>query len=62
MTELTPYGTLIVGISFILTMICGWFTHILYCFQQAEYLLLIAGAIVAPVGSIHGIGLWFGLW
>ena len=57
-----PFALIGVAVTFIATMVAGWFTHIFHCFQHAEYLLLIAGAIVAPVGSIHGIGLWFGAW
>ena len=50
------------GIGLLVALVAGWITHIVYCFQNAEYLLLLAGALVAPVGSIHGIGLWFGFW
>jgi len=38
----------------------AWLTHIIHCLMYAKYLLLIAGAIIAPVGVIHGIGIWFG--
>ncbi len=41
--------------------IAGWITHVVHCLMEAKYLLLIAGAIIAPVGVIHGIGLWFGV-
>ncbi len=44
----------------ILTTIAAWVTHIIHCLMAGKYLLLIAGAIIAPVGVIHGIGLWFG--
>lgn len=39
----------------------AWLTHIIVCLLQAKYLLLIAGAIIFPVGIIHGFGLWFGV-
>jgi len=42
------------------TMIAAWLTHIFHCLFAGKYLLLIAGAFIAPVGVIHGIGLWFG--
>jgi len=48
------------GVVFILTMVAAWVTHIFHCLVTAKYLLLIAGAFVAPVGVIHGVGLWFG--
>lgn len=36
--------------------------HLVYCFTNEKYLLLIAGAIVAPVGWFHGLGAFFGWW
>lgn len=39
----------------------AWLTHVIVCLLQAKYLLLIAGAIIFPVGIIHGFGLWFGV-
>lgn len=51
---------LVAGVVFAMTMIGAWLTHIFHCLFAAKYLLLIAGAFIAPVGVIHGIGLWFG--
>ena len=48
-------------ILFLFTMFAAWLTHIIHCLLTAKYLLLIAGAFIAPVGVIHGIGLWFGV-
>jgi len=50
------------GLGIVIAAIAGWITHIIYCFQQHEYVLLLAGALIAPVGAIHGWGLWFGWW
>ncbi len=44
----------------ILTLIAGWVTHIIVCIQTAAWALLIAGAIMFPIGIVHGIGIWFG--
>jgi len=49
-------------ISIAITSTAAWVTHVVYCIQNQEYLFLIAGALVAPVGAIHGFGLWFGIW
>ena len=49
------------GVVFILTMVAAWLTDIFHCLFAAKYLLLIAGAFIAPVGVIHGIGIWFGV-
>jgi hypothetical protein len=46
---------------FAVVMLLAWLTHIVSCLMTAKYLLLIAGAIVFPVGVIHGIGIWFGI-
>lgn len=40
----------------------SFFTHIVWCFQNHEYVLLLVGVIVFPLGMFHGIGLWFGWW
>lgn len=40
----------------------GWLTHVIHCLQTGEWGFLIAGAIVAPIGVIHGWGLWFGFF
>ena len=45
----------------IFTLITAWFTHIIHCLMAGKYLLLIAGAFIAPVGVIHGIGIWAGV-
>jgi hypothetical protein len=45
-----------------LASFAAWLTHVLTCIQTEQWLFLIAGAIAAPVGIIHGVGLWFGAW
>jgi hypothetical protein len=55
-------GAVLAWITFCVTLVAGWLTHIIVCIQQQEWLLLIAGAILAPIGTIHGIGHWFGAW
>lgn len=50
-------GTLLIAIPF-----AGWITHIVICLQNEKYVLLVAGALAAPIGIIHGIGHWFGWW
>lgn len=44
-----------------LAMVAAWVTHIVFCITHAAWLLLIAGALVFPVGVIHGISIWLGL-
>lgn len=54
--------TAIAGLVTFLVCFAAWITHIVVCLKTASYLLLIAGALVFPVGIIHGVGSWFGAW
>ena len=52
-----------VGLGFFMLYVAivgAWLTHIFYCIKVGNYLLLIAGGLVAPVGVVHGISVWFG--
>lgn len=40
----------------------GWLTHVIVTIQMQAWIFLLAGAIFAPVGVIHGWGLWFGIF
>lgn len=53
------YGAWFLGL---LAVFAGWVTHVVTCIQTENWVFLIAGAIAAPVGAIHGWGLWFGWW
>ena len=52
---------IVATLALMFTLVAAWFTHIIHCLIAGKYLLLIAGAFIAPVGVIHGIGLWFGI-
>jgi hypothetical protein len=42
--------------------IAGWVTNVLWTFKQSDLgnlALGIFGAVVPPVGAVHGIWLWF---
>jgi hypothetical protein len=43
-------------------LFAAWLTHVIVCFKTASWGFLIAGAIFAPVGIVHGVGVWFGAW
>lgn len=45
-----------------LAAIAAWGTHVITCINEGQWLLLIAGAIVFPVGIVHGVGIWLGFW
>lgn len=42
--------------------LAAWIQHLYTCFVEEAWMLLIAGAIFPPVGVVHGIGIWTGLW
>lgn len=58
-----PY---VIGVIAIIGLVMGsvaaWLTHVIVCIQTASWLFLIAGAIVAPIAIVHGVGIWFGAW
>ena len=55
-------GAGIAYLLFVVLLIAGWLTHIIVTIQTAKWILLLAGAILFPIGIIHGWGLWFGLF
>ena len=51
------------GIGWLITIIvvfAAWLTHVITTIKAAAWLFLIAGAIFAPIGIVHGIATWFG--
>jgi len=42
-----------------LTCLAAWFNHIFTCFREGLWGFLIAGALMFPIGIIHGMWLWF---
>ncbi len=55
-------GAILAYITFLFLLFAGWLTHVIYCFQHHQWIILLIGAIAAPLGSIHGWGLWFHWW
>lgn len=53
---------LVVYTSLCILFISPWIYHLIYCFKNHEYVLLIAGAIISPIGWIHGLGAFFNWW
>ena len=48
--------------TIIMTLFAAWLTHVITCISLSKWGFLIAGAVFAPVGVVHGIGIWFGAW
>ncbi|HMN14540.1 MAG TPA: hypothetical protein PKD55_19660 [Bellilinea sp.] len=45
-----------------LIAIAAWITHVIVCIKTSAWILLLFGCIVAPIGVIHGVGTWLGVW
>jgi len=45
----------------LMTLLASWLTHIVYCLSAAKYLGLLIGAVIYPVGIVHGAFIWMGL-
>lgn len=52
----------IIGLALIVWALAAWFTHIVVCINEEAWGLLIAGAILFPIGMVHGTGVWFGFF
>ena len=52
----------LLAVIVILASIAAWFTHVFVCLSEEAWGFLIAGAIMFPIGIIHGIGIWFGFF
>lgn len=50
------------SIMLVLWVALAWFTHVIVCIQSAKWILLLVGAIMFPVGCVHGTGVWLGLF
>ncbi len=40
--------------------IVAWITHVVYCISTANWILLLFGALIIPIGVVHGFMVWFG--
>lgn len=40
----------------------AWFQHLYSCCIDHLWVFLVAGAILFPVGILHGVGIFLGLW
>lgn len=45
----------------VLTFIAAWITHVVVCIGTSSWVLLAIGALVFPVGIVHGFAVWFGV-
>ena len=55
-------GILLVWAIMAAMFFAPWVTHIIVTIRSEQWLLLIAGAIMFPIGIIHGWGIWLGVF
>lgn len=55
-------GIVAAWLGFLLACAAAWVTHVVVCIKTASWILLLFGAVVAPIGVIHGWGIWFGVF
>ncbi|QPI18085.1 hypothetical protein POP15_037 [Pectobacterium phage POP15] len=49
-------------LALVIASFAAWITHVVVCIKAASWVFLVAGAIFAPIGVVHGIGVWFGIF
>lgn len=49
-------------VAFLIMNAAAWVDNVIVCIQHQEWILLLIGTIVPPIGMIHGWGLWLGLF
>lgn len=52
----------VVIVMLFITSLAAWGQHVYTCLSEEAWGFLIAGAIFAPIGVFHGIGVWLGYW
>lgn len=57
---LTILLAVVASLTIALGSVAAWITHVVVCIKASAWILLLFGCIVAPVGVIHGVGVWFG--
>jgi hypothetical protein len=51
----------LIGLAFYVAAIVAWITHVVVCIQNAAWALLVIGALIFPIGVIHGFMIWLGI-
>lgn len=58
-------GYLALGLSFLsllLATVAAWITHVVVCIKAASWWLLLFGILAPPIGIVHGVGVWLGVF
>lgn len=55
-------GTSILWLLGLLISFAAWITHFINTINDSEWILFLVGLFIPPVGILHGVGLWFGIF
>jgi hypothetical protein len=55
-------GNAPLGLLVTLYIFGAWLTHIVVCLQTAKPVFLVLGALLVPIGVVHGTVRWFTFW
>jgi hypothetical protein len=53
------WGTFAIGIA--VSLFAAWCYHVIDCIRDEQWLLLIVGIFVPPIGWLHGFAVMFGI-
>ncbi|CAN7603995.1 hypothetical protein [Bosea sp. LjRoot237] len=53
-------GSITLAAALFFASAAAWITHVFVCIKASAWILLLFGCVVAPVGVIHGVGVWLG--
>jgi hypothetical protein len=49
-------------IALLLATVAAWITHIVVCIKASAWFLLLFGILAPPIGIVHGVGVWLGVF
>lgn len=55
-------SSVLVSLLLLLGSAAAWITHVIVCIKASAWILLLFGCFVAPVGVVHGVGVWLGVF
>lgn len=50
------------AVAAVITTICALITHVVMCILIEAWILLVFGVFFFPIGIIHGVGVWLGVF
>lgn len=58
---ITALGGVMFMVAFVLATVGAWVQHLITTVSEEMWVLLVVGAIIPPVGVLHGWLVWFGV-